>query len=1147
MHSLMQAWRRMTNPDFKAQDLPDPSLGPGEYPDYLFVPSSDRPFPEPTFAEMQVKLLKSTPYFRQHWYSGRRDTFNNPHNLDAHEIEFRHGPTGVHWTLSIRPKDIHKISKLLADPESVTRRHQQHHVKKLAKADPPKRPEEQEDPGAKLYEPTAFRPLPAHFPRNAHEGKEIVDYLDMLLKEIREPWNIYGTSKAAIEERRRGFILAGFIELSRKSLVGAWPGGAKGKEGWIRKRRGGRKNDALRPNYLVYFYAPTDLVPSEVMLIDGYFQVLHQGNYKELDLKPKEEDVEAAKERVAVHPGGRQHHHNPLRLRPFNSHINEHWAKQRYHIAILNGFRDLLITVAHEDGGRARAQLMKEWIAQLQYLRENCSWCVDTQVGVGRYDSFAPIRDGIDPTQLRWMIDGSAHFEQIYDAFNNAKKEILIADWWLTPEVFLQRGEDGIYPEHLRTRLDRTLIRKANEGIRVYVLLYKELNLPNDSLHVKEVLMGRKKPNYMLDPAIEDPDGELILRKPENIIVMRHPDQGRGFTGVLLDSTLWAHHEKIAVVDRKIAFVGGIDLCDGRYDTAEHTLKDDVVYQDGKPVMTRTQSNSTAVDESQGRKTEITGAPTKGIRDPASPTVGHEDENAPKRGKEEATGTPVANVFPGQDYSNPRVKDFKDVGPKPFETLIDRTLVARLPWHDVSVTFRKSPGEENIEGPVDDLVWHFVQRWNFAKWEKKKRDPHIPYLYLSQGLIRPTAEHKKGTIQMQILRSASQWSAGNPRERSIQNAYIDMIKNAKHYVYIENQFFISKFDNDKTAKKGSGQLFPKSQVRIHNKVARVLIERIIKAHENGENFRAYIIIPLYPGFQGDVRGKGSDPALPFVLSAQCETITGFMTELKKGGIPDREVEKYVMFLGLRKWDILGKRLVAEQVYIHAKIMIVDDRQLICGSANINDRSQLGARDSEVATIITDTQHITTRMNGQSYPQASHFIYTMRLRLFHEHLGIPFDSLRDIHDPVEPTQNGYKKFWNKLMGSTSTPDAGDLSDPVSDACWNTWLDRVNVNTETFREVFHCLPDDTVKTWKQAEEFTKARGGEEEEAIEKDMDYMSAEQGVAANLTIDGKLARDILLDRIRGHAVRFPVNFLEDEDLSQAFKGLAALAPRVVFT
>jgi hypothetical protein len=36
-----------------------------------------------------------------------------------------------------------------------------------------------------------------------------------------------------------------------------------------------------------------------------------------------------------------------------------------------------------------------------------------------------------------------------------------------------------------------------------------------------------------------------------------------------------------------------------------------------------------------------------------------------------------------------------------------------------------------------------------------------------------------------------------------------------------------------------------------------------------------------------------------------------------------------------------------QIYVHSKLMIIDDRTTLIGSANINDRSLLGSRDSEV--------------------------------------------------------------------------------------------------------------------------------------------------------------------------------------------------------
>ena len=49
--------------------------------------------------------------------------------------------------------------------------------------------------------------------------------------------------------------------------------------------------------------------------------------------------------------------------------------------------------------------------------------------------------------------------------------------------------------------------------------------------------------------------------------------------------------------------------------------------------------------------------------------------------------------------------------------------------------------------------------------------------------------------------------------------------------------------------------------------------------------------------------------------------------------------------------------VALQVYVHGKVCIVDDRLAIIGSANINERSQRGDRDSELAAIIRDTDMV----------------------------------------------------------------------------------------------------------------------------------------------------------------------------------------------
>lgn len=36
----------------------------------------------------------------------------------------------------------------------------------------------------------------------------------------------------------------------------------------------------------------------------------------------------------------------------------------------------------------------------------------------------------------------------------------------------------------------------------------------------------------------------------------------------------WAHHEKLCLIDGKTAFMGGLDLCYGRWDTNQHPLAD---------------------------------------------------------------------------------------------------------------------------------------------------------------------------------------------------------------------------------------------------------------------------------------------------------------------------------------------------------------------------------------------------------------------------------------------------------------------------------------------------------------------------------------------------------------------------------------------
>ena len=56
------------------------------------------------------------------------------------------------------------------------------------------------------------------------------------------------------------------------------------------------------------------------------------------------------------------------------------------------------------------------------------------------------------------------------------------------------------------------------------------------------------------------------IGKNPNIKLIRHPKN------VGTELTLWSHHEKFVIVDQTVAFMGGIDLCYGRWDDDHHRL-----------------------------------------------------------------------------------------------------------------------------------------------------------------------------------------------------------------------------------------------------------------------------------------------------------------------------------------------------------------------------------------------------------------------------------------------------------------------------------------------------------------------------------------------------------------------------------------------
>ena len=102
-----------------------------------------------------------------------------------------------------------------------------------------------------------------------------------------------------------------------------------------------------------------------------------------------------------------------------------------------------------------------------------------------------------------------------------------------------------------------------------------------------------------------------------------------------------------------------------------------------------------------------------------------------------------------------------------------------------------------------------------------------------------------------------------------------------------------------------------------------------------------------PAFEGDI---GIDAAgMLVVMHWQYQSLVrgkgGLLVRLEKLLGSKEAVDDYVTIGCLQRWDTIYNNVVENQIYIHSKLLIVDDKICICGSSNINDRSMLGSRDS----------------------------------------------------------------------------------------------------------------------------------------------------------------------------------------------------------
>lgn len=742
-----------------------------------------------------------------------------------------------------------------------------------------------------------------------------------------------------------------FLELSPIGVLLSNETGYKGKQGYLliatsAKKQGWRvghlkaselgamikrhtttKWFAIRESYIFYTSDINSTTILDVFLVDSGFEMKYGGDTQQKDsevvtmIAEMMEDSEEDEDQIMDEEAAK---HEKFKN---SAHLT---------ITLENNERKLKMIAKS-------TREMKSWVSSIKIMLSKTEWA-----SKNRFGSFAPIRNDCF---AQWFVDARDYMWAASSAIEMAKDVVFIHDWWLSPELYLRRPANG----NQEWRIDRLLKRKAEQGVKIFIIIYRNIGefVVIDSSWTKHSLMDLH----------------------ENIRVLRSPNQ------FLQNTFFWAHHEKLLIIDHTISFLGGIDLCYGRFDTPDHVLVDDSPYA-------------------------------------------FADGNSPANRKYQ--------IFPGKDYSNPRMKDFFELD-KPYEDMYDRMNVPRMPWHDVHMV---------TAGQIArDLSRHFIQRWNYLIRQKRPSRP-TPLLTPPTNLTNEEVEDLgfKGACEIQLLRSSCYWSLGlKEDEHSIQNAYLKLIETSLHYIYIENQFFVTSCSWD--------------NVVIKNRIGDALVDRIIRAHAANEPWKAIIVIPLMPGFEAQVdEPEGS--SIRVILKCQYMSIsrgsTSIFAKLSKLGIdPDR----YIQFFSLRKYGKIGEhgKLISEQLYIHSKCLIVDDRIAIIGSANINERSMRGNRDSEVCAIVRDKEMVKSTMNGNPY-MAGKFAYSLRMRLMREHLGIDVDIL-------ELVERQFSDIEQKVRGNHDKSKENNVTGIYSNEETKIYSAMVELAS---REVLNM--NDGTKKWK-----------------------------------------------------------------------------------
>ncbi len=306
----------------------------------------------------------------------------------------------------------------------------------------------------------------------------------------------------------------------------------------------------------------------------------------------------------------------------------------------------------------------------------------------------------------------------------------------------------------------------------------------------------------------------------------------------------------------------------------------------------------------------------------------------------------------GIDLCHGRRDDLEHAGDPQAERL-DPAYGAQPPWHDI---------QAEVQGPaVADLVETFRERWNdptplerrgFRLGRIKVRATEEP---VAPDPLPPLEGERaaRGTHAVQVLRTYPVKRPPYPfapkGERSIARMYSKALARARSLIYVEDQYFWSE------------------------EIASLFEAALRRAPD----LRIVAVVPRHP----DRNGRISGPA------TRLGQLTMMNRLMEAGG------DRFAIY------DLENER--GDAIYVHAKVVVIDDVFAMIGSDNLNRRSWTHDSELSVAVLDEELDEREPRDPAGSGDGARRFARDLRLRLWREHLGAGSDE--GLVDALEGSQ------------------------------------------------------------------------------------------------------------------------------------------------